>query len=201
MPSVIIAPENATATAQNMIDNRSLFQLGIIADIAVLLMEVILTTILYQLFKPVNKTISMVAAFSRLAMSIIMGINLLNYIIPLQLLNGADYLLVFQADQLEALALAFLNAHQYVVYVWGLFFGLHLLALGYLIFKSAYVPRVMGTMMMIGAFGYSIEGLVNIALLDNKLISMIVVGLLVVAVVGELSFTFWLLIKGVKTTQ
>ncbi|MFT6878262.1 MAG: hypothetical protein ACJAZF_004393 [Granulosicoccus sp.] len=201
VPSVIVAPGDASATAQNIADNLGLFRLGIAADILVFMFEVALTVLLYRLFKPVNPTLSLVAAFCRLAMSVVMGLNLLNYLIPLILLSGTDYLSVFDTDQLHALALLFLETHQYGVYIWGLFFGLHLLALGYLILKSGYFPKAMGILMMIGSVGYTSESLAAIASVDNSITRLVVIAFLVVAVVGELSFTFWLLIKGVNVNE
>lgn len=198
VPSVIMAPGDAATTAQNLLDNQGLFRLGILGDIVVLLLEIVLTVILYRLLKPVNQTIAMVAVFSRLAMSIVMGVNLLNYLIPFHLLNGTDNLGAFKIDELQSLALVFLEAHQYGVYIWGLFFGLHLIALGYLVFKSGYFPKVLGLLMGIGSFGYSLESIGEITLTNNEIFSMLVIALLVVATVGELSFTFWLLIKGVN---
>jgi len=198
VPSVIIVPEDASATAQNILDNRGLFLLGIIGDIAVFLAEIVLTILLYQLFKSVSQSFALIALFSRLGMSMVMGVNLLNYMIPFQLLTDPSYLAVFGADQLQALALLFLDAHQYGIYVWGIFFGLHLAALGYLIFKSSYVPHFLGILMMVGSIGYAIEGLAKVFAPQSELLSIIVTGLLVIAVIGELTFTFWLLIKGVK---
>ena len=131
-------------------------------------------------------------------MSIVMGLNLLNYLIPYQLLNGADIPGVFKLDQLQSLAMAFLDAHQYGVFIWGLFFGLHLVALGYLVFKSSYYPKVLGLLMGIGSFGYLLESIGKITLTHNEMFSILVIALLVIATVGELSFTFWLLIKEVN---
>lgn len=201
VPTVIVVPGDATATAQNIAANLGLFQLGIVADILVFMLEVALTVMLYRLFKPVSRTLSLIAAFCRLAMSLVMGLNLLNYLIPLLLLSGSDYLSVFEPDQLHALALLFLDTHQYGVYIWGLFFGLHLMALGYLIFKSGYFPKVIGILMMIGSFGYATESLAAITFVDNDLVSTMVIVFLVVAVVGELSFTFWLLIKAININE
>jgi hypothetical protein len=106
------------------------------SDSVVFLIEVVLVVILYVLLKPVSKTLSLVAAFSRLAMAIVQGMNLLNYFAVLLLLSGADYLAVFEPGQLHALVLLFLNAHESVALIWGLFFGLHLLVLGYLVLAT-----------------------------------------------------------------
>ena len=201
MPTIIIVSGDAAATAQNMLDNQWLFRLGIAGDIAVLLLEIVLTVMLYRIFKEVSKTVAMVATFSRLAMSVIMGFNLLNYLIPVLLLGGSNYLAVFETDQLEALALVFLDAHKYGEYVWQLFFGLHLIALGYLIFKSSHFPKIPGILMMVGSVGYSGDSISRFISLNNASISIVVGVLLAIAVLGELSFTFWLLIKGVKASN
>jgi hypothetical protein len=100
MPSVIIAPGDAATTAQNLLDNQGLFRLGILGDIVVLLLEIILPVIIYRLLKPVSQTISIVAAFSRLSMSIVMAFNLLHYTIPFQILSNTQNLGAFGTDQL-----------------------------------------------------------------------------------------------------
>ncbi|MFT5386192.1 MAG: hypothetical protein ACI8X3_001803 [Saprospiraceae bacterium] len=196
MPSVIIAPGDAIATAQNIAKHQGLFRLGILGDIAVFLMEIALTVMLYRMFKSISPTLSMIAAFSRMAMGIVMGLNLFNYLIPINLMSGADYLSAFEPDQLQTLAMLFLDAHQDGVYIWGLFFALHLIALGYLIFKSGFFPKALGVLMMIGSFGYGGESIAAFTFPDNATISIVVTVLLVLAVIGELGFTFYLLIKG-----
>jgi hypothetical protein len=201
VPSVIIDSGDAAATTQNILNNPGLFRLAILGDIVVLLFEVVLTVMLYQLFKPINRTLSLVAAFSRLAMAMVMGVNLLNYLVPLQLLSGSEYFDVFEPAQMESLALLFLECHQYGVYIWGLFFGLHLIALGYLVFQSGYFPKVLGLLMMIGSFGYSFESMSAITQSTYETLSMFINLLLVIAVVGELSFTFWLLIKSIDVDK
>jgi hypothetical protein len=134
-------------------------------------------------------------------MSLVMGLNLLNHLIPLLLLSGSGYLSVFETEQLQALALLFLETHQYGVYIRGLFFSLHLLVLGYLIFKSGYFPKLIGVLMMIGSIGYASESLAAISLVDNTMVSAAIIMFLVVAVAGELSFTFWLLVKAIDVNE
>jgi hypothetical protein len=198
MPSVIMVTGDAATTAQNIIENQGLFRLGIAGDIVVFLMEIILTVMLYRMFKPVNPTLSLIAGFSRLAMGIVMAINLFNYLIPMRLLGGSDYLNALEPNQLQSLALLFFDAHQDGIYIWGLFFALHLVILGYLIFKSDFFPKLIGLFMMIGSFGYGGESIAAFIYPDHEAISMLINVLLGIAVVGELSFTFWLLIKGIK---
>src|SRR5215210_7534508 len=154
VPSTLIVPGDATATADNIRASEWLFPLGIVSDSLVFLTEIVLTVLLYVLLRPVSRTLSLVAAFARLAMTVVMAVNLLPYFTALLLLSGAGYLTVFEPAQSDALALLFLNAHQDVVYIWQLFFGLHLAVLGYLIFKSGYFPRILGVVMVVAALGY-----------------------------------------------
>ena len=138
--SSLIVPGDATATASNIMASESLFRFGAVGDSVVFLVEIVLVVMLYVLFKPVSKTLSLVATFSRLAMTAMQGMNLLNKFAALLLLSGTDYLTVFEPDQLHAFVLLFLNAYEYGALIWGIFFGLHLLVLGYLLFKSGYFP-------------------------------------------------------------
>jgi hypothetical protein len=195
VPSVIIAAGDAATTVANLEANRGLFGLGVSADVVVMLAEVVLTVMLFRLFRPVSPTLSMIAMVSRLMMVAVMAINLLIHIMPMVLLSGD-----LPREQLEATVMLFMEAHRYGVYVWDMFFGFHLAALGYLILKSTYFPRLLGVAIMIGSAGYFLEGLVRVTFVENAALGMLVVGLLVVASIAELAFAFWLLIRGLNVT-
>ena len=194
VPSTLIVPEDTTATANNIIASEGLFRASIASDSIVFLLEIVLTVVLYELLKPVNKTLSLIAAFSRLAMAVIQGINLLNHFIPLLLLSGADYLTVFRPDQLHALVLLFLDVHENVALLWGLFFGLHLFFLGYLVFKSGYIPRLVGVLLFVASLCYLAQSFGNI-LVPQYEAMFATIGFLSMV---ELALPLWLLIKGVK---
>ena len=197
VPSTLIAPGDAATTASNIMASEGLFRAGIASDAVVFLIELVLTVMLYVLLKPVSKTLSLVAAFARLAMAVIQGINLLNYFLVLLLLDGAGYLTVFAPDQLHALVLLFLNAHEYVALIWGLFFGLHLFVLGYLVYKSGYIPRILGVLLIIASLCYLIQGFGNILLPKYEEIFASVGYLSII----EIAFPLWLLIKGVNVQR
>lgn len=199
VPSVIIEAGDAAKTAENLITNMRLFQMGIFGDIVVLLVEVVLTVMLYVMFRPVSRTLSLVAAWSRFAMVLVMTVNLLFNILPIVLLSGVDHLNTFEPAQLQAAALFFFDVRALGIFIWQLFFGLHLFAIGYMVIKSDLFPHILGWAMLIGSFGYSIQGLVKIMHIENSAVSLLYIGLLVIVTLGELSFAFWLLIKGIKT--
>lgn len=197
LPSTLIVPGDAATTANQITSSAGLFRLGMVSDTLVFLIEIGLCALLYVLLKPVNKTLALVATFARLAMTILQGINLLNYFFVLLLLSGAGYLSVFTTEQLQALVMLFLNAHQAVVLIWGVAFGLHLLLLGYLVYKSGYLPKVIGILLIIAAFCYFIQSFGNLLFPQSEaLFSMI--GLLSIL---EIALPLWLLIKGVNVEQ
>ncbi len=198
VPSIIIEAGDAATTATNLLANTTLFNLGILGDVVVLLVEVVLTVMLYVMFKPVSHTLSLIAAWSRLAMVLVMAINLLLNIMPVVLLSGAEYLSAFETTQLQPAALAFFDAHALGIYVWQLFFSMHLIALGTMIIKSDLLPRILGWMIIVGAFGYFIQAITHLMHIENAAITMIYIGLLVVVTIGELAVAFWLLIKGIN---
>jgi len=197
VPTTLVVPGDATTTANNIMASDGLFRLGMASDSIVFLIEIVLTVLLYVLLKPVNKTLSLVAAFSRLAMTVIQGINLLNHFFVLLLLGGASYLKVFAPDQLHALVMMFLNAHETVVFIWGLFFSLHLFVFGYLVYKSGYLPKFLGILLLIVAFCYLIQDFGNILFPQYKALFTSIGSLAFL----EIAFPLWLLIKGVNVEE
>jgi hypothetical protein len=134
-----------------------------------------------------------------MAMGVVMAVNLLPYFTALLLVSGAGYLTVFEPAQSDALALLSLNTHQDVVYIWQLFFGFHLAVLGYLIYKSGYFPRILGVVMVVGALGYLTDAYGNMLYPNYDETFGWIVG--VTAIIGELPFFLWLLIRGVNVQR
>lgn len=197
VPTTLVVPGDAAVTANNIMASEGLFRLSMVSDSIVFLIEIVLTVLLYVLLKPVNKTLSLVAACSRLAMTIIQGMNLLNHFFVLLLLSGAGYLTIFAPDQLQALVMLFLNAHETVVLIWGLFFSLHLFVFGYLVYKSGYLPKFLGVLLLIVAFCYLIQDFGNMLFPQYKALFTSIGSLAFL----EIAFPLWLLIKGVNVEQ
>jgi hypothetical protein len=196
MPSNIIVPGDAEATVNNIMNNGLLFRIGGVgSELIVLLSEVILSVVLYVLLRPINKTLSLLAAVSRLAMTTIHGLNLINYFFVILLLGGAGYSAVFDADQLNALVMLFLDAHSYGFTIGIAFLTLHVFILGYLIYKSGYFPKILGVLFLVAAFGYLID---SFALLLSSSYTMTPVYLAIPIAISEIAFPLWLLIKGVN---
>ena len=196
VPSALVVPGDAAATAQKLAAGESLFRLGILSDAVIFLTEVILTGLLFALFRPVDATVSLMAALARLAMTVVQGVNVMNSVVVLLLLGGAGYLSALAPGQLHALALLFLNVHEQVVHIWETFFALHCVLLGLLIFRSGFVPKVFGPLMAMAGAGYLASGLGNLLRPESKEVLSSIVA--VTAILGELPFFLWLLIKAVK---
>jgi hypothetical protein len=190
----LIVPGDATATANNIIASESLFRIGAVGDSVTFLIEIVLVVLLYVLFKPVSKTLALVAAFSRLAMTVMQGMNLLNKFTALQLLSGADYLTTFGQDQLHAAALQSLSAYEFGALIWGTFFSLHLFVLAILLFKSGYFPKFLGILFVFASLGYAVDSFGHFLLPEY---SEVYTWIVWATVPAELVFAFWLLIKGV----
>jgi len=198
IPSQLIVAGDAAVTANKIMASTGLFRMGVGAELVLLLCEVILSVLLYVLLKPVSRTLSLVAAASRLTMTIIHGVNVLTHLIVLLLLSGAGYLAVFQPSQLQALSMVFLNAYDYGFTIGIVFLFLHALILGYLIFRSGYFPRILGVLFVVASLGYLIDSFSNV-LIANYKTGPIYIALPII--VGEIAFPLWLLIKGVNVAQ
>jgi hypothetical protein len=135
---------------------------------------------------------SLMVIFSLAAVPIAM-LNELNSLAVLQLLKNPDYLKVFPIDQLQALAYLLLRLHSQGFLIAQIFWGLWLFPMGYLVFKSGFLPRILGSLLMIGCFGYVIESFA--AFLGYNVNIIFFTGW------GELLLLLWLLIKGVNVEQ
>lgn len=201
VPTVIMETGDPTTILANLASNKGLVQGGLLADIAIIIMEVVITILLYQLTKQVSKTLSLIAAISRFAMVVVMGMNLLNLLVPLMLVGDSSYIGFESQAQLESLVMFMLRAHEIGIIIWGLFFGLHLLVLGYLVMKSGYFPKVLGILLILGSLGYLFESTAELTMTNNVVISSIFAIFLAFAIIGELSFAIWLLVKGLRTEK
>ena len=155
--STLIVYGDAAATAHNIMASESLFRIGFVSDLIMMTCYLLLALILYVLLKPVNKNLASLFVLFTLVSVAIMCINMLNQFAAPLLLSGADYLKVFEADQLHAQVMLFLNLHKHGYLIAQIFFGLWLLPLGYLVFKSGYFPRILGILLMIACFGHLIQ--------------------------------------------
>jgi len=190
---------DAAATAENIRTSESLYRSGVVSYLIVFLSEIGATILLYKLLAPVNKTVAMLMMTTRLMQAAVHAVNLINFIFPLILINGGDYLASFTTAQVDSLVLLFTDAHYYGVLVSEAFFAVSLFLLGYLVVKSELFPSILGIMLAIAGAGYVLDSF-GIFLLPQQA-TLFANIMIAPAIIAELSFTLWLLIKGVRTSQ
>jgi hypothetical protein len=190
----LIMPGDAATTAKNIMANEFQFRLGFMSELIAYSIYIFLVLTLYKLLKSVNKNHAVLMGILILVSLPIAMLNMLNQFAALLLLNGGDYLTAFTADQLQAGAMFFLELLDYGVYITFIFWGLWLFPMGYLVFKSGFLPKILGILLMIGCFGYLIDFVTLFLFPDFVEIRFF-------TFIGEPVFILWLLIKGVNVEK
>ena len=159
----LIVYGDAATTVNNIMANESLFRMGLLSDLLFLTFWLLLLLALYKLLKPVNNIHAVLMVVFGLVMVPIMFVNDVSQFAALLLLSGADYLTAFETGQLHAQVMFFLDLHKHGFDMTKIFMGLWLLPFGYLVFKSGivyksgYIPKIVGVLLIIGCFGYLVE--------------------------------------------
>jgi hypothetical protein len=196
--SKIIIFGDAAATADNIMAHESRFRIGFVSNLVAAVIFLLAAWALYVLLKPVNKNLALLLLLLNLGGVVVECINLLNLFAALLILSNPDYLSVFQADQQQALVMLFLNLYKNGFMIAQIFYGAWLFPLGYLVFKSGFLPRLLGIVLMIHCFAWLMYFFQFFLFPDYKVITYISYPL---GFVSEFGLTLWLLIKGVNVEQ
>ncbi len=191
----LIISGDPSVTAQNILASETLFRSAIAGELIMLCCDIGLAVIYYVLLRPVDRNLALLAAFFRLALAAISGINALNLLSAMLMLGGTDYMSVFPPEQINALVMLLLKTHTYGYHISLVFFAFHLLVAGFLIFKSTYFPRILGIMLIIASACYLTNSLT--AIIAPNMFSGLFPIILLPPFIAEMSLTLWLLIKGV----
>lgn len=194
----LIVDGDAATTATNILASEGLYRFGFAADAMMLLSDVAIAIVFYILLKPVSKTLALTAAAFRLTQASILGFNLLNYYAALMLLKGVGYTASFETEQLNTLAMLFLDMHSHGYDLGLIFFGLSSLILGYLVVRSERFPDILGYGLMAAATVY-LTGSFTRFLFPEYL--PLIQPAYIVPLIAELSFCIWLLVKGVRNAR
>jgi len=186
---------DAMATANHILASEQLFRIGFVSDVLAGVLFLLAAWALYVLLIPVNKNIALLFLLLNLGGVAVQCINMLNLFSAVLLLSGADYLKVFQMDQLQSLAMFFLYLYKNGFMIAQFFYAAWLFPLGYLVFKSGYLPKVLGIILMIECFGWLLYPFQFFLFPAYEVISYLSFA---VGFVGEFSLTLWLLIMGAK---
>ena len=185
----------APLTVDHIITHEMLFRIGIVISLFSYALFLLAAWALYVLLKPVNKNMAILFLVFNLGGFGILVLSHLNLISSLLLLSGADYLKAFQPDQLQALAILSINLYHYGSTVAQIPYGIWLLPLGYLVFKSNFLPKILGILLIADCFGllfYVVQRFLFPAY------AVLAYPCWAMGFLAEVSLTVWLLFKGVK---
>jgi hypothetical protein len=195
VPSRFIVSADPAATANKILASEFVFRLGIVSELIGFIGFIFVVRALHHLLKGVNKAHASLMVTLLLVSIPISLLNVLNEIAALTLIRGADFLSVFDKPQRDALAMLFLNLHFQGFMVAQVFWGLWLIPFGVLVFKSGFLPRILGVLLIIACFGYLANSLVAFGVAPFADVVSRVVGRLTIC---ELPIILWLLIMGAK---
>jgi hypothetical protein len=196
VPSRLIVNGDAGATAANIKNFDFLYRLGFASFLVESLCDITLALILYALLKPVNKQLSLLAAFFGLVGTALFAFAELFYFAPLLINRGAAYLNTFAPEQLNALVLLSMKFYGYAGMIFTAYYGMSWIVRSYLIFRSGYLPKFLGVLMAIGGIGFVVR---NFLLILAPAYASDV--LLMLMFPGGLLLTVWLLAKGVDVAK
>ncbi|MFZ0798154.1 MAG: DUF4386 domain-containing protein [Terriglobales bacterium] len=187
----LIVSGDAAATANNILAHESLFRVGFAINLIATALYIAVTAFFYELFKPVNRSLALLAAFFSLAGCVIQALSYVFYLAPFILLRGAQYLSVFKVEQLQALAFMFLKLVGQGFNIGLVFFGFFDVLIGCLILRSTFLPRILGVFMALAGLGWLTFLLPPLA--DSLSHYILPLGFL-----AEFLLLLWLLVKGVN---
>ena len=187
VPTAILVDDDIGATIANIKANEMVFRLASVAVYLTQLVNLYLVYLLYKLLSPVSKDLALAMVIFLVLAIPIAWLNELN--------NAAVLLLLDSPNPSTSLISMFLDLHAYGINIASIFWGLWLFPMGYLVFKSTFMPKIIGILLMIGCFGYLLDAFIHFMNPDFGF------SFAEVMFVGELVMAFWLLFMGVNTEK
>jgi Domain of unknown function (DUF4386) len=185
----LVTEGDAARTATDIMASQGLFRLGIASLILVVALDVVVAWALYRVFSPVNASLSMLAAAFRLVYAGVFMVAIAQLLGVIRLLSNDGYRAVFGADLVNAQAMLEITAFNDIWYVGQFLFGVHLLLIGYLAYRSGYIPRLLGALLAVAGLGYAIDSLGAVLSQGNW------TDISSFTFIGEFLLALWLLIR------
>lgn len=198
----LIVAGDASTTVSNIADSEGLFRVGMVAFLAIFLIDVVVAWALYMVFRTVNHSLSLVAAWFRIVYTVFLGVGLVFFFQALQLISGDGFLSVVPVEQTNAQALVALDTFNATWLVGLAAFGIHLIVLGGMVIKSGVAPRALGVVLAVAGVAYVLDTVAHTLLgnyADYESVFLMIV--LIPSVLAEGWFGLWLLIKGGRGTE
>jgi hypothetical protein len=185
---------NAAATAANILQHETLFRLGFTSSLLGVVFHLAWAFLFYQLFKPVNRGVSLCALLVILVCCALQAITALFYLAPLLVLTAGSALSALTQEQVQALAYMFLKVNGLAMDTNLVFFGLWCVLTGYLIFKSTFLPRILGMLLAIDGLGWMM-------FMSPRLGHYLFLPIAIACGLAEIPLQLWLLIFGVNNER
>lgn len=187
---------NAEKTVSNIHSSELMFLLGFLSNLIGQTIFLFLGHVLYRFLKEVNQHLArLMLVFVAVSVPITF-VSMLFQLMPILLLNGDLYLSAFTPLQVQAQVMLYLELYHHGIYAVEIFWGLWLFPFGLLVYRSGFLPKILGLLLMMGCFGYLIECVVMFLFPDFKMITYPGIA---IASIAEISFIFWCLIRGVRS--
>lgn len=190
----LVVQRDAATTAANVLGSEGMFRLGVVGWVFIAVLDVVIAWGLFRVFRPVSAGISLLAAWFRLVYAGVLLVAVSHLVGALRPLGDDGYLGVFDTSQRHALALLETTAFHDTYDLSLVLFGFHLLLLGYLAWRSGYVPKLLGVLLAVAGAGYVFDTLVAVLSLDFP------VTVSVFTFLGEFLLAIWLVIWGRRLT-
>ena len=197
VPAKLTVWDNAAQTFQNISSSKQLFRVGIASSMLCYIAFLVLPFILYIILHQTNTAHAKLMVLFAVVSVPISFINLQNKFSVLALVEGADYLKIYSPQQLQAQLMAYLESNGSGNLLAQLFWGLWLYPFGFLVYRSGFMPKILGVLLMLGCAGYVIStfGETIIPNFSKCVISKFIT---LPATLGEMGIALWLLIFGIK---
>ncbi|HME80732.1 MAG TPA: DUF4386 domain-containing protein [Candidatus Eremiobacteraceae bacterium] len=195
IPSVLFVTGDAAATAHNIASHEHLFRIGIYTDLLSATMEIFVMLALYRLLNGVDRTLATTMVILGIADVPIYFVNTLNDFGALLFARGGDFLSAFGQTQQYAMVMQYLNLHDYGVVVNEVFWGLWLLPFGILVYKSGFLPRILGVWLVLNGFAYLAQNFAGVLL---PRYADAVGNVAFPFQLGEVAIVIWLIVMGAK---
>ena len=194
--SAVFAPGDPGATIANILGAEQLYRIGFVADLLLLACDVIVAVFLFRILRPAGTSLALLAAAFRLVMAAMLGVNAMNHLAPLTLMQNTEGLTALTTPYLQNLGYLSLRAHG-ALYAAGLvYFGMACALIGVSILRSTFLPRFLGVLMLIAGFCYLVNSFAGFLL--PSFASMLFPYILLPSLLAELSLSIWLLIRGIN---
>lgn len=190
----LVVTGNAAATAANIVGHERLYWCGFAATNLAVILHVAWAFLMYDLLKPVNRRISIFAVFVMLMGCAMLAVTGLLYLAPLIILQSGSSLSAFTVPQLQALASAFLRLSTYAFDMHVLFFGVWCVLTGYLIFKSSFLPKLLGILLIFSGVGWTLY-------LSPPFAVRLFPFIAAASAIGEVPLELWLIVFGLNEAR